>query len=166
MAEADNSNVWTQHPGLHGGVIIDRKLIETMTGQTITPEVFSVGPTGNLIHVVLEETPDEWGHIAIPEIVRSREVPGVGYIMAAGPQAGGKMYINNLSAPIGVTCSEPAQLLGLHVIFGAHTGMPLHMSVLDKRFESQVVVMSSKDIRGVDSNPEPLRNRLERRSKE
>ncbi len=148
------------------GVIIDRELIEAITGQTITPEVFTVEPTGNLIHVVLEEVPDEWGHIKLPENLLSLEPPGAGYIMAAGPYAGSMMYVQPGAAPIGVTCSDPSQLLGLHVIFGSTTGMPLHMSILDRKFESQVLVMTSKDVRGIDFNVEPLRDRLERRSKE
>ena len=156
--EAEQQGEWR-------GFVMSPSQAESVTGQKIHPEVFSVEPTGNLIHVVLEVEPKEYGHIVLPDF-GSQEKMGVGYIIAAGPMAGHPMYAVPGPSPIGVTRNSPIDLLGLHVIFGSHTGMPLRVTMLDREFRAMVLVMTAKDIRGVDTNPEPLTKRAERRSKE
>ena len=139
---------------------MDQEAAETLTGQTIQSEVFSVHPTGHLIHVLLETVPEEFGLIKIPDNIRDREKMGVGYIIAAGPRAGHTDFAIPTTSAVGlITSDDPESLLGLHVIFGSHTGMALRLRILDREFQSAVVVMSSKDIRGVDTNPVPLSTR-------
>ena len=148
-----------------------------LTGQEIHPDVLTVHPTGNLIHVLLEPPPEEFGLIKIPDYIQSMEKMGVGYVIAAGPRAGHPDYSRATSGPIGVVAelsvdiksadTYPADhLLGLHVIFGSHTGMPLRVSMMDREFRAAVLVMSAKDIRGVDTNPVPLTKRVGERMKE
>jgi hypothetical protein len=140
--------------------------ITELTGQTVHPEVLTAEPTGNLIHILVEEEPDEYGSIVIPKGIVNAERMGVGYVIAVGPQAGNPMFAQNMGGAIGVIRDHPTEILGLHVIFGAHIGMPLRVSMLDKEFRAAVVVMSTKDVRAVDMNPEPLTKRAVRRSKE
>lgn len=148
------------------GWVMSPQQVKELTGQKVHPEVFSVEPTGNLIHVLLEKEPKEYGSIIIPDHIASREKMGVGYIIAVGSAAGNPMYSVPGPSAIGVVRSAPIDLLGLHVIFGSHVGMPLRVTMLDRDFRAMVLVMSSKDIRGVDLNLEPLTDRAERRSKE
>ena len=147
-----------------GWVMSPRQVLE-LTKQTVHPEVFSIEPTGNLIHVLLETPPEEYGHIILPKNI-SQENMGVGYIIAVGPMAGDPRYAVPSPAPIGVVRNSPIDLLGLHVIFSATVGMPLRVSMLDRKYMAAVLVMTAKDIRGVDLNAEPLTDRAERRSKE
>lgn len=135
-----------------------------LTGQTVNKHVFTVHPTGNLIHVLLEPPPGEYGHIKIPDTLVQLEKMGVGYIIAAGPMAGDPAYAAPGPAPIGVVTTpneggDASSLLGLHVIFASHVGMPLRLDMLDREFRAPVIVMTSKDIRGVDENPVPLSTR-------
>jgi len=153
------------------GQIMNGPDILSLTGLEIHPDVLTIHPTGNLIHVLLEPPPEEFGGIVIPDYIQSMEKMGVGYIIAAGPLAGSHIYEGNLSGPIGVIQdSEVATdgcevLLGLHVIFGSHTGMPLRVSMMDREFRAAVLVMSAKDIRGVDTNPTPLTTRVQEKVK-
>lgn len=147
------------------GFAMSPAAVETLTGQQVHPEVFSIEPTGNLIHVLLEPLPKEYGHIILPD-AGTQEKMGVGYIIAVGPMAGHPMYSVPGPSPIGVIRAAPIDLLGLHVIFGSHTGMPLRVTMLDREFRAMVLVMTTKDIRGVDINPKSLTVRAERRSKE
>jgi hypothetical protein len=155
----------------HAQIMKAHDILE-LTGQAVSLDVLTIHPTGNLVHVLLEPPPEEYGPIKIPDYIVSDEKMGVGYIIAAGPLAGDHIYENNLSGPIGVIQdSEVATdrsevLLGLHVIFGSHTGMPLRVSMMDREFRAPVLVMSAKDIRGVDTNPTPLTKRIEERMKE
>ncbi len=150
--------------------IMTSSAILELTHQVIHPDVLTIHPTGNLIHVILEPPPDEFGGIIIPDYIQSMEKMGVGYIIAAGPRAGHSDYAGSLSGAVGVIgdCKGDktligfnTALLGLHVIFGSHTGMPLRVSLLDREFRAAVLVMSAKDIRGVDTNPIPLTTRVQ-----
>jgi len=158
--------------------IMKAEEILELTGQEIAPDVLTVHPTGNLLHILLEPPPEEFGPIIIPEYIQSMEKMGVGYIIAAGPRAGHEDYASALSGPIGVIRGYlpgtsdsdvnpaealPALLLGLHVIFGSHTGMPLRVSMMDREFRAAVLVMSAKDIRGVDTNTVSLTRRVQDR---
>jgi hypothetical protein len=136
-----------------------------LTGQHVHPEIFSVHPTGNLLHVLLELPPKEYGLIKLPESEVGKEKMGVGYIIAAGPRAGHTDYAIPGPSPVGVIVPMSDKLLGLHVIFGSHTGMPLRVDMMDREFMSSVLVMSAKDIRGVDVNIKPLTTRVEERTK-
>jgi hypothetical protein len=142
------------------------KDVKELTKQDVHPEVFGMEPTGNLIHVVLEVEPEEYGHIVIPKTVIEGTKMGCGYIMAVGPLAGSPQYAQGGGQAIGVLAESPAQLLGFHVLFAQHIGVPIRVSMLDTEYKGAVLVMSSKDIRGVDSNTEPLTDRAMRRSKE
>ena len=154
------------------GAIMSQAEAEKVTGQTINPEVFSVYPTGDLIHVLLEKEPEEFGGIIIPKTLLGLEQMGVGYIIAAGPMAGSPEYAKASPSPIGVTVPEGGEfkdsscLLGLHVMFSSHTGCPLRVSLLDREFRAPVLQMRGKDIIGVDENPVPLTTRVVERSKE
>ncbi len=152
------------------GQMMTADAVFELTGQHIDPNILTVHPTGNMVHVLLEEPPKEYGSIIIPEAERGREQMGVGYIIATGPKAGSLVYSEGAPAIIGVIGGEGAEtsacLLGLHVIFGSHVGMPLRVSMLDREFKASVLVMPSKDIRGVDTNPVPLTIRVEERSRE
>ncbi len=146
-----------------------------LTGQKIDPDILTVHPTGNLIHVLLEKMPKEYGTIILPDTIGRDENMGAGYIIAAGSRAGHNDYAAPGPGAVGVIegveeyteeneikwRTGPAQLLSLHVIFGSHTGMPLRVSMMDREFRSAVLVMSAKDIRGVDVNLTPLTKRVE-----
>jgi hypothetical protein len=153
------------------GAIMDPADVLELTGQSVNPEVFTIHPTGNLIHVLLEEEPEEFGSIIIPKTLMGLEQMGVGYIIAAGPMAGSPDYAIAIPSPIGVVIRAGGEdinssgLLGLHVIFGSHAGAPLRVSLLDREFRAPVLVMQSKDIKGVDTNPIPLTTRVVERSK-
>ena len=152
------------------GAIMSQTDVLELTGQEPDSDIFTIYPTGNLIHVLLEKPPEEIGMIKIPEYLVDLEKMGVGYIIAVGPMAGAAAYANPSPSPIGVTSSpekdDPASLLGLHVIFGSHAGMPLRVNVMDREFRAPVLVMTAKDIRGVDTNPVSLTTRVVERSKE
>jgi len=154
-----DENFWVGH-------IMEADEILKRTGQKIHPDVLTVHPSGNLIHVLLEEPPSEWGLIKLPDTIVNLQPMGIGYIIAAGPRAGHTDYAIPGPSPVGVISGTPLLLLGLHVVFGAHRGVPLRVSIMDRDFKAQVLIMSSKDIQGVDTNPEPLTDRATRRSKE
>ena len=137
-----------------------------LTGQEIDPNVLTIHPTGNLVHVLLEPPPEEFGLIKIPDTIVNNEKMGVGYIIAAGPRAGHDDYAGLLSGAIGVIAEEPEDLLGLHVIFASHAGVPLRVSMMDREFRAPVLIFQSKDMRGVDTNPVPLTTRVTERMKE
>jgi hypothetical protein len=147
------------------GFIMLPEDVKELTKQDVHPEVFSMEPTGNLIHVVLEVEPDEYGHLVIPKSITDGTRMGCGYIIAVGPVAGSPQYATSAGA-VGVLAQNPAQLLGYHVLFAAHIGVPIRVSMLDTEYKGAVLVMSSKDIRGVDCDAEPLTDRAMRRSKE
>jgi len=150
------------------GYIMKPEAVFELTGQHVHPDIFSVHPTGNLLHVVLEKEPKEFGSIIIPDSELGKEKMGIGYVIAAGPRAGHADYAVPGPSPVGVVGEgeSPECLLGLHVIFGSHTGMPLRVSMLDREFRSSVLVMSAKDIRGVDTNPISLTLRAEQRMRD
>ena len=154
-----------EEPSVWGGFVMSPQAVYELSGQDVHPEVFSIEPTGNLIHVLVEEQPEEYGNIILPQNI-SRENMGVGYIIAAGPMAGNPGYSAATPSPIGVIRDSPLELLGLHVIFSQTVGMPLRVSMLDRAFRAAVLVMQAKDIRGIDNNSEQLTKRAERRSKE
>ena len=149
--------------------IMKAEEILSLTGQDVAPDVLTIHPTGNLIHVLLEPPPEEFGLIKIPDYIQSMEKMGVGYVIAAGPRAGHSDYAGVLSGAMGIIAhikdneydNSPLNILGLHVIFGSHTGMPLRVSMMDREFRAAVLVMSAKDIRGVDTNPKSLTKRVE-----
>lgn len=152
------------------GYILTADEIFELTGQKIHPDILTVHPTGNLIHVLLEEPPKEFGMIKLPDSEIGKEKMGIGWIIAAGPRAGHPDYAVPSPSPIGIIGGGPGLegpecLLGLHIIFGSHTGMPLRVSMLDREFRSSVLVMSAKDVRGVDTDPTSLSQRVEERSK-
>jgi hypothetical protein len=153
------------------GAIMSQADVLELTGQLVNPETFSVHPTGNLIHVLLEEEPEEFGHIVIPKTLMGLEQMGVGYIIAAGPMAGSPDYAVAGPGVIGVVVSvrgenvDSSALLGLHVFFSSHVGSPLRVSLMDREFRAPVLQMSMKDIKGVDTNPIPLTTRVVERSK-
>lgn len=147
------------------GHIMPQADAERLTGRRIHPEIFSIEPTGNLIHVILEQEPEEYGHIILPNIGNNENM-GVGYIIAAGPVAGDPGYTTVGPGAIGVIAGHPSDLLGLHVIFASHVGSPLRVSMLDREFRAAVLIMSSRDIRAVDQNLESLTERAKRRAKE
>jgi hypothetical protein len=143
------------------GVSLVREDAEALTGQSIHPEVFDILPTGNLIFVVVEQAPPKYGEIHIPDSVH-KPPAGVGYVIAAGPQAGHPMYAeNNGVAAIGAIAPQPQHLLGLHVLFGAHTGVPIKLSMLEAKYEGQVLMMVARDIQAIDLNPKSLCARVQ-----
>ena len=149
------------------GSIMTRANVLELTKQEVDEAVFSIHPTGNLIHVLAEVPPEEYGLIKIPEHLVGMEKMGIGYIIAVGPMAGSPDYAVAGPGPVGVITNEETSegLLGLHVIFGAHRGMPLRVNMLDREFRAQVYEMSPKDIVGVDENPIPLSTRVVERLK-
>ncbi len=145
------------------GVILTQEEAELLTGQSIHPDIFTIKPTGNLIFVVTEKLLNMHGKIIIPESAH-KPPAGVGYIIAAGPYAGHPNYaLATGVASIGVICSanEPSALLGLHVLFGAHTGTPLHLSIKDPKWSAQVIMMVARDIQALDTNPVALVARVQ-----
>jgi len=151
-------------PTFWKGHIMPQDEAEALSGQKIPDAIFGVHPTGNIIHVLVEEFPKEWKGIVLPDYARGMgEQMGIGYIIAAGPRAGHSDHAVNTGGAIGIIGGHenPSDLLGLHVIFASHVGMPLRVSVFDREFRAAVLVMTSKDIRGVDTNPVPLTKRVE-----
>ena len=149
------------HQHSYKDLVMPRGRAEELTGQKIPPAIFTVMPTGDLLHIVVEEPPEEFGLIKIPEHIKANERMGIGHIIAVGPRAGDPRGAVPGPSPMGIISEtgDPTELLGLHVIFGSHVGMPLRVSMLDREFRAQVLVMRSRDIRGEDSNPLPLKVR-------
>ncbi len=151
------------------GAIMKPADVFELTGQTVLPEIFSVHPTGNMIFVLPEEVPENYGHITIPDHLRGLERMGIGYIIAVGPKAGSPDYATPGPSPVGVIVGDiksgPEDLLSLHVIFNSHRGTPLRLDIMDREFRAQVLMMSSKDILGVDENSKALSERAMERSK-
>ena len=147
--------------GVSYGVALDHESAELVTGQTIHPGIFDMFPTGNLIHVVVEKNPEEYGAIKLPDTIH-KEPAGVGYVIAAGPYAGNQMYaqMGGVSA-IGVICESPSDLLGLHCMFGQHVGVPIRLSMLERKYNGQVFIMTSRDLMLIDTNPKSLVQRVQ-----
>ena len=143
------------------GVILTQEEAELLTGQSIHPDIFDIIPTGNLIFVVTEELPEKYGDIIIPKNVH-KPPAGVGYIIAAGPYAGHESYARASGvASIGIIANTPHALLGLHILFGAHTGTPIHLTMLEKRFSGQVLMMVARDAQAIDGNSKSLVERAQ-----
>ncbi len=151
--------------------IMTQAAIEQLTGQLVNPLVLSIHPTGNLLHILMEKPPEEYSGIIIPDTLQgSGEQMGVGWIIAAGPRAGHSDYAASTTGVVGVIAGSdvnaPACLLGLHVIVGSHSGMPLRVDMLDREFRSAVLVLPTRDIKGVDTNQKSLTERVVEKSKE
>jgi hypothetical protein len=137
--------------------IADREKMEELTGQKIHPDAFQIIPQGSRVHVVLEEVPEEYMGVLLTEESRSREPVGVGWILAAG-----EGVMDPGPYPGGIS-GKPEALIYKHVIFSATMGMPIRFNLTDRDFKSQVVVMETRAIRGVDSNPKSHIQRLKER---
>jgi len=142
------------------GVQLSQAAAQSLTGQLIDPEIFDLCPTGNLLFCVVEKTPEDYGHIRM--VSNYKDPAGCGYIIACGPYAGSEPSMGGVSA-IGVVGDKPEDLLGLHVIFGAHSGVPIRVTMTEARFNAQVVMMASRDIQGIDQNPVPLGDRIQKK---
>lgn len=144
---------------LRFGVSLTQDSAQELTGQKIDPEIFDLQPTGNLIFCCIEQTPEDYGLIKM--VTQYKEPPGCGYIIAAGPFAGQDPQTQGVSA-IGIV-GRPEELLGLHVIFGAHSGVPIRVNLTEGRYNGQVFMMPSKDIQAIDLNSKPLGDRIQER---
>ena len=144
-----------------GGVIAHRDVLEAICKQKINPAYFQCEPIGAMILVVEEEVPQQYGRIQLaddPESPhRSDGKMGVGYVLAAGPEAGKRSNVIN----VGPIVDTPDQLLYLHVIMGSTTGMPIRLSILDTEFRSKVFVMPARDLKAIDHNPGTMKERAE-----
>ena len=65
------------------GCVLSSEAITALTGQVVLDDILGVHPTGNLIHVLLEEVPETYATIVIPQTQRDLERMGIGYIIAA-----------------------------------------------------------------------------------
>ncbi len=148
------------------GHILVPEQAEEITGLKIAPEIFQMVPTGNLILVVVEPQPRSYGMIEIPDSVYKAPV-GCGYIIGVGPYAGDENFaLRATVGAIGIISQLPSDLLGAHVLFGQHTGVPIRTNMLEKKYEiedggGQVLIMTSRDIQVIDLNPEPLVKRVQ-----
>ena len=158
----ENSHLSEPSNPLRLGHILEQDQAESLTGQTISPEIFNMIPSGNLIFVVVEEQPDTYGSIKLPDAA-FKEPPGCGYIIGVGPFAGSEeLALRTSVGAIGIVAPNPTDLLGVHCLFGAHTGVPIRTNMLERRFTGQVLIMSSRDIQVVDLNSESLVKRVQK----
>ena len=150
------------YPGVEKGAILSQEEAERLTGQKIHPELFSLMPTGNLVFVVEEKLSDDFSDkIAMPQNMY-KPPAGCGWVIAAGPLAGNEMYSQMVGvASIGAISSRPEDLLGLHILMGVQTGVPISLSLLDRKYQGQVVMMTSRDIQAIDLNPVSLVKRVQ-----
>ncbi len=155
----DNQEPSPSKSTLAWGVSLTQESAQTLTGQKIDPEIFDLHPTGNLLFICVEETPEDYGLIKM--VSQFKEPPGCGYIIAAGPFAGQVPQTQGISA-IGVV-GDPHDLLGLHVIFGAHSGVPIRVNLTENRYNGQIFMMTSKDIQAIDLNPQTLGSRVQKK---
>ncbi len=137
-----------------------------LTQQAVHPAFFGARATGNLIHVIVEENPEKYDLIHIPDTVH-KPPAGVGYVVGVGPMAGNRKYMEMGGvASIGPIVKDPRDLLGMHAFFGAHTGIPLHYSMLDRKFEAAIIQMVSRDITAYDLDRINLVQRLQAKLRE
>lgn len=79
-------------------------------------------------------------------------------MLGAGPYAGKR---SAATLAIGPICDKPEQLLYAHVIVGSSSGMALRVSILDRQYDSKVVMASCRDIKAIDWNPLTMKERAE-----
>jgi len=147
-------------PPIMYGASLDRESAEALTRQTISPEIFDMCPMGNLLFCVEEPEPEDYGLIRMAK--NFKEPSGIGYIIAAGPQAGISPQPGGIAA-IGVLSNYPSDLLGLHVLFGKFVGVPIQVNLTETNYTGQVIMMPSRDIQCIDRNPIPLGERIQKK---
>lgn len=140
------------------------RLAEVLGGRTVHPDAYLLHPQGARIHVVLDELPEKYGELFIPEVVQGNERPGAGTIMAAGTGAwrGVEHYpgVPEFGVDNGTSLFGPSEdLLYKHIIFGQYVGKPLRLDYTrDDNWKSAVLVMTTRDIWAIDTGPPPYGN--------
>jgi hypothetical protein len=147
----------------------DPELMERVTGLKIHPAFFDIEPQGCRLLVVVENVPEKFGMIEVPQ--GGNEQMGCGYVMGVGPFAGvttpkGPMpagmvakYAKTVEGKL-VEVHDTKFLLYAHVIIGRSVGMPIIVS-LNPGYNAQVVIIDEKDVKAVDYNSTPMKIRAE-----
>lgn len=121
-------------------------LRDALGGRYPHPDIFTLEPQGNRIHVILDPVPEQIGLIKLPQEYVNNERMGAGVVAAVGPEVG-----QAIPYPGGPVMANPGELLYAHVIFGAHVGKPLRLEFLrDHEFNSGAVVMADRDVWAVE----------------
>jgi hypothetical protein len=136
-------------------------LVAEITGRDdIPPAVFKQEPQGAKILVLLDRPPETFGGVVeLPKSYKELAFIGAGLVVAAGPQAGQDVilrdgFVSRPPYPGGPLC-HASQLLYRHVSFQAHCGTALRFSVMDERYEADVVAMCCRDIATIDWDDDP-----------
>ena len=147
-------------PKIYRAAIANPEVMEELTGQKIHPAYYQVEPQGTRLHVVIEEVPEKTGTLYLPQ---GNEQMGCGYVLAVGPFAG--QTLPQGPSPVGMVSGTSdgklEDLLYAHVIIGKIRGMPITVS-FNKDYPAQVVVIDEREVKSVDFNPVPLKDRAEK----
>ena len=151
-------------PKIYRAVMADPVLMEQVTGLKIHPAYYQIEPQGCRLLVVVENVPEKFGLIEVPQ--GGHEVMGCGHVMGVGPFAGvsrpqGPMPVGMVAGQLEeITDSHQDFLLYAHVIIGKIIGMPITVS-LNPAYNAKVVIIDEKDVKAVDFNPVPMKVRAE-----
>ena len=115
-------------------------------GRQLHPDALTYAPTGHRVLILLDEVPDEYRGIKIPDEYKDHEKMGAGRVIGVGPLVGN----GQCRFPGGPLCT-PEQLLYRHVIFGQYAGKPIRLDfVRDDKYMSQIIIMTEMDVWQVD----------------
>lgn len=135
--------------GIAPSYIAKAEEFEAITGLQVHPKAFDLAPQGARIHVIREPVPEEYGSIQLPEEYRRAETMGIGWVLAVGPLA----HLD-VPLPFGPILDHPSRLLYCKVLMSQTIGSCVRLSVTEREYRSNVVVMTTRDIWSIDFNPE------------
>ena len=145
-------------PKIYRAVMANPQLMAQVTGLKIHPAYYEIEPQGCRLLVVVENVPEEFGGIIVPQ--GGHEKMGCGHVMGVGPFCG--LAKPQGPMPVGMVVTEAgSDLLYAHVIIGSIIGMPITVS-LSPAYNANVVIIDEKDVKAVDFNPVTMKIRAEK----
>lgn len=138
------------HVGILPGLVLPfglrRAALAILLKRDLPAEVWEQQLTGHRVLVVPEPVSEQMagGLLYKPRSVQKRQEleMGAGWVIAVGPCVGQP----GAPHPVGVLCTEPAALLGAHVLFKQYSGTNLRISDEDTEFEGNLIVLTDRDL--------------------
>lgn len=120
--------------------------LAALLGRELPPEVWDQQLTGHRLLVVPEPVSERiaGGLLWKPRSVQKRQEleMGAGWVLSVGPCVGQP----GAPHPVGLLCTQPADLLGAHVVFKQYSGTNLRISEEDTEFEGNLICLTDRDV--------------------
>ena len=112
-------------------------------GRELHPEALDFVPFGHRVLILVDEVPEDYCGVIIPEEYRDNEKMGAGRVIGVGDMVGGP----GIRYPGGPMLSTPSELLYRHVFFGQYAGKPIRLDLVrDSKYMSSVLMLTDMDL--------------------